>query len=87
MFPKDSLLHQACEESKRLDSDLLQQVRQIGNQFLTHVELGVQEAAYLVLQMLLRRSFMFIITSPLEYRVSRYVETNTFIRRNKRGQN
>ena len=67
-----NLLHRACEEAKRTDSDIRQQVRRIGNQFLTHVEVGAQEAAYLVLQMPLRRtsrSFIFINTSPPEERV------------------
>lgn len=33
-----------------------QQVSRIGNQFLSHVEIGAQEAAYLILQMHLRQS-------------------------------
>lgn len=37
-----NLLHKACEEAKRCDSDMCQQVRRIGNQFLTHVEVGAQ---------------------------------------------
>lgn len=67
-----NLLHKACEEAKRCDSDICQQVRRIGNQFLTHVEVGAQGAAYLVLQMPLRktsRSVLFVNTSPPEERV------------------
>ena len=34
------LLQQACEEAKERDSDIRQQVRRIGNQFLSSVEIG-----------------------------------------------
>lgn len=44
-----NLLFDACQEAKRKDSDIRQQVRRIGNQFLSHV--GAQKAAYLILQM------------------------------------
>lgn len=67
-----NLLNRACEEARREDSDIRQQVRHIGNQFLSHVEIGAQEAAYLVLQMPFRRtsrSFVFINTSPPDERV------------------
>ena len=67
-----NLLHQACEDAKRCDSDIRNQVRHIGNKFLTNVEIGAQEAAYLVLQMPLRRtsrSVVFINTSPPDERV------------------
>lgn len=68
-----SVLHQACEDAKRSDSDIRQQVRRhIGNQFLTNVDIGAQEAAYLVLQMPLRRpsrSVIFINTSLPDERV------------------
>ena len=50
-----NLLHDACEEAKEADSDVRQQLRRIGNQFLLSVEIGAQEAVYLVLQMPLRR--------------------------------
>lgn len=50
------LFHQACEKVKLSNNDIRQQVRRIGNQCLTHVEVGAQEAAYLVLQMPLRRT-------------------------------
>lgn len=35
-----------------------QQVSRIGNQFLSHVEIGAQEAAYLILQKHLRQSII-----------------------------
>lgn len=40
---------------------LKQQVRQIGNKFLTHVNMCAQEAAYLILQMTLRNSRKSIV--------------------------
>lgn len=40
---------------------LKQQVRQIGNKFLTHVEMCAQEAAYLILQMTLRNSSKSVV--------------------------
>lgn len=49
------LLSTACKEAKSSESDIKQQVRKIGNTFLSHVEIGAQEACYLVLQMPLRR--------------------------------
>lgn len=50
-----NLLRDACSEAQESDSDIRQQVRRIGNQFLSSVEIGAQEAVYLVLQMPLRR--------------------------------
>lgn len=67
-----NLLHRPYEEARLSDNDIRQQVRKIGNQFLTHVKVGAQEAAYLVLQMPLRRtsrSFLFIDTNSSEDRV------------------
>lgn len=52
-------------------SDIQQQVRRIGNQFLSHVEIGAQEAAYLLLQMHFRQStrdVVFIDTNPADQR-------------------
>lgn len=66
-----NLLSDACQEAKRKDSDIRQQVRRIGNQFLSHVEIGAQEAAYLILQMHLRQStreVVFIDTNPADQR-------------------
>jgi hypothetical protein len=50
-----NLLQDACQEARETDSDVRQQVRRIGNQFLSSVEIGAQEAVYLVLQLPLRR--------------------------------
>ena len=66
-----NLLYEACREAKAKDSDIRQQVRRIGNQFLSHVEIGAQEAAYLVLQMPLRkasREVTYIDTNKPEQR-------------------
>ena len=50
-----NLLQEACENARELESDIRQQVRRVGNQFLSSVEIGAQEAVYLVLQLPLRR--------------------------------
>lgn len=66
-----NLLYEACKEARQKDSYIRQQVRRIGNQFLSHVEIGAQEAAYLVLQMPLRKSsreVVFFDTSEAEKR-------------------
>lgn len=60
-----------AKKPNKKDSDIRQQVRRIGNQFLSHVEIGAQEAAYLVLQMPLRKSsreVVFIDTNELNNR-------------------
>lgn len=49
-------MHEACEEARHGNMSLRQKVRQIGNKFLTHVEICAEEAAYLVLHMPLRSS-------------------------------
>lgn len=67
-----NLLHQACKETRSSESDIRQQVRKIGNQFLSHVEIGAQEAVYLVLQIPLRKctgSVVFIDTNSAVKRV------------------
>lgn len=66
------LLRQACEEAKENESDIRHQVRKVGNVFLSHVEVGAQEAAYILLQMPLRkasREFVFINTNVESERV------------------
>ncbi|XP_062615034.1 uncharacterized protein LOC134276764 [Saccostrea cucullata] len=66
------LLSRAAKEAREGNLDIKRQVRHIGNQFLNSVEVGAQEAAYLVLQMPLTkasRDVMFINTSPVEDRV------------------
>lgn len=59
-----SMMH--VKRQKKGNLSLKQQVRQIGNKFLTRVEICAQEAAYLLLQMPLRsssRTVVFINTS------------------------
>lgn len=61
-----NLLRQACEEASEGENDIRHQVRRVGNAFLTHVEVGAQEASYILLQMPLRRAtreFTFINTN------------------------
>lgn len=68
-----NLLQQACKEARSSESDIRQQVRRTGNQFLSHVEIGAQEAVYLILQMHLRkcsRSVVFIDKNSPEKRVA-----------------
>ena len=66
------LLRTACEEARRGNSSIKQQVRDIGNRFLNNVEISAQEAVYIVLQLPMRKSsrqVVFVNTSPLEDRV------------------
>lgn len=66
-----NLMYEACKEARQGNKTLKQQVRHIGNKFLTHVEVSAQEAAYLILQLPLRvstRSFAFINTNHDENR-------------------
>ena len=66
------LLRTACEEARRGNSSIKQQVRGIGNKFLNNVEISAQEAVYIVLQLPMRKSsrqVVFINTSPPEDRV------------------
>lgn len=68
-----NLLRDACFEAKEHDSDIRQQVRRIGNQFLSSVEIGAQEAVFLVLQMPLRRctrDVVYIDTKNIDDRTS-----------------
>ena len=62
----------ACEETKRGNSPVKQQVRDIGNKFLNAVEISAQEAVYLALQLPMRRSsreVIFIPSSPPNERI------------------
>ena len=61
-----NLLADACFEAQSKDTNIREQVRRIGNQFLTNIEIGAREAVYLVLQMPLRRCTRQVI----------YVDTN-----------
>jgi hypothetical protein len=66
------LLRKACEEARRGNSSIKQQVRDIGNKFLNNVEISAQEAVYIVLQLPMRKSsrqVIFVNTSPPEDRV------------------
>ena len=66
------LLRTACEETRRGNLTIKQQVRDIGNKFLNNVEISAQEAVYIVLGLAMRKSsrqIIFINTSPPEERV------------------
>ena len=60
-----NLLQDAFVEAQREDSDIRQQVRRIGNQFLSNVEIGAQEAVYLILQMPLRKCSRDVVYADL----------------------
>ena len=66
------LLEKAADEAKCGNTDISNKVRHIGNKFLNAVEISAQEAAYLVLQIPMRRStceFQFIYTSHPDERI------------------
>ena len=66
------LLGKAVAETKEGNTNIKQQVRDIGNKFLNSVEISAQEAVYIALQLPMRkapRSVIFIITSPPAERV------------------
>ena len=66
-----NLLYHACQEARKGNPDLKQQVRMIGHKFLTHVEISAQEAVYLTLQIPLHkasRDVIFVNTSPPDER-------------------
>ena len=46
------LLQKACAEAKEGNTNVKQQVRDIGNKFLNSVEKRAQEAVYIILQLL-----------------------------------
>ena len=50
------LLRQVSKEASRGNTTLVEQMRHIGNKFLNAVEISAQEAAYIALQLSLRRS-------------------------------
>ena len=50
------LLRKACAEAKEGNSNIKQQVRDIGNKFLNSVEIRAQEAVYIILQLPMRKS-------------------------------
>ena len=66
------LLRKAVEEAKEGNTNIKQQVCDIGNKFLNSVKISAQEAVYVVLQLPMRkasRSVIFINTSPPAERV------------------
>jgi len=66
------LLQRACDEARDGNSSIKQQVRDIGNKFLSSVEISAQEAVYIVLQLPMRKSsreVIFIPTAPPDERV------------------
>lgn len=56
-----------------------QQVSRIGNQFLSHVEIGAQEAAYLILQKHLRQSIIDVVFIDKNLADQRTVLLKSFI--------
>lgn len=66
------LLQNVCAEAEEVHSNVKQQVRDIGNKFLNSVEISAQEAVYIILQLLMRKSspdIIFINTPPPAERV------------------
>ena len=66
------LLRQACAEARKGNSNIKQQVRDIGNKFLNSVEISAQEAVYIVHQLPMKKSsrqVIFINTVPPNERV------------------
>ena len=66
------ILRVACDEARKGNATIKQQVRDIGNKFLNNVEISAQEAVYIVLQLPMRKSsrqVVFVNTSPPEDRV------------------
>lgn len=66
------LLRTAYEEARMRNSNVKQQVRDIGNKFLNNVEISAQEAVYILLQLPMRKSscqVVFINTAPPDERV------------------
>ena len=50
------LLRRACDEARKGNSNIKQQVRDIGNKLLNNVEISAQEAVYIILQLPMRKS-------------------------------
>ena len=66
------LLREACTDARQGNAGIKQQVRDIGSKFVNNVEIGAQEAVYIVLQLPMRkvsRQIIFINTSLPEERV------------------
>ena len=66
------LLRQACEEARKGNATIKQQVRDIGTKFLNSVEISAQEAVYILSQLPMKKSsreVVFVNTNPPEERV------------------
>ena len=66
------LLRPACTEAREANSNIKQQVRDIGSTFVNNVKISAQEGVYIVLQLQIRKAsgeVIFIYTSPPEDRV------------------
>ena len=67
------LLRKATNEAKQGNSDIRQQLKEVGNKFLNAVEISAQEACYICLQLPMKsssRHVVFVNTSPPEERVT-----------------
>lgn len=49
------LLRQACIEARESNTNIKQQVRDIGSKFVNNVEISAQEAVYIAFQLPMRR--------------------------------
>ena len=66
------LLRKAVQEAKEGNTNIKQQVRDVGNKFLNSVEISAQEAVYVVLQLPMRKAshiVIFINTLPPTERI------------------
>lgn len=67
------ILGVACDEARKGNASIKQQLRDVDNKFLNNVEISAQEAVYIVLQLPMRKSScqeVSVNTSPPEDRVS-----------------
>lgn len=58
-----------CDEARKENAGIKQQVRDIGNKFLNNVEISAQEAVYIVLKLPMRKlsvQVVFVNTLPPE---------------------
>ena len=65
------LLRTACDEARKGNCTIKQQVRDIGSKLLNNVEISEREAVYIILQLPMRKSscqLIFINISPPEER-------------------
>jgi len=67
------LLRKGTNEAIQGNSDIRQQIKEVGNKFLNAVEISAQEACYICLQLPMKsasRHVVFVNTSPPEERVT-----------------